>query len=143
MFKDIGVSVQKHALTFVCLRSSLFVVPLWWVWEAEEKQFLLGSLERHGWEWSGGRDMHMVSPISIDLFEYPRVLLLSHSFPNCLCVTGIGMFQMPAQVWLLIVPYDFLLFSCIFTSMARSTLTYPLLSPILKNMSFTELQVAF
>jgi hypothetical protein len=27
--------------------------------------------------------------------------------------------------------------------MARSTLTYPLLSPILKNMSFTELQVAF
>lgn len=85
--------------------------------------------------------MLKVRPLRKDLFECSRIVLVFIFILN----EGVHVFQDSTTilVGMLIMPYDFQLFCCIFTSIARSILGYPLSSQITWDTSSMEVLVVF
>lgn len=85
--------------------------------------------------------MLKVRPLCTDLLECSKIVLVFIFILN----EGVHVFQdsTTVLVGMLIMPYDFQLFSCVFTSIARSILSYPLSSQITWDMSSMEVLVVF
>lgn len=87
------------------------------------------------------RGMLKVRPLRTDLFACSKIVLVFLFILN----EGVHVFQdsTAVLVGMLIMPYDFQLFSCVFTSIAKSILSYPLSSQITWDMSSMEVLVVF
>ena len=83
--------------------------------------------------------MLKVGPLRTDLFACSKIVLVF------ILNEGVHVFQdsTAVLVGMLILPYDFQLFSCVFTSIAKSILSYPLSSQITWDMSSMEVLVVF
>ena len=77
------------------------------------------------------KGMLKVGPLRTDLFACSKIVLVF------ILNEGVHVFQdsTAVLVGMLIMPYDFQLFSCVFTSIAKSILSYPLSSQITWDMS--------
>lgn len=145
MFKDIGVSVHhlwyksmcsrlSFCLDLICLSHLCVGLTL------RESSFCRIGSCRHFWDWE--EEGHVEGEaLRTDWFACSKIVLVFLFILN----EGVHVFQdsTAVLVGMLIMPYDFQLFSCVFTSIAKSILSYPLSSQITWGMSSMEVLVVF
>lgn len=146
MFKDIGVSVYylwyKRSLLFSFCLDLVYLSHLCVGVDPERSSFCWINRDHIS---GGGWGMLKVRPIWIDLLECSRIFLVFIFIPKlfiynrCQCVSSCCY----SLAGMLIMPYDFQLFSCFFTDIVRSILRYLLRSCIMWDMTSMEVLVVF